>query len=278
MTQRDVWAHWDRGRALPPSRSSSRSTTAIEALLGPLCRTCSRSWPGVLNLTVKSLRVSGGLTDFDVRTLISSGWELASHTLTHPDLTTPMATALTREVTSSRKVLRARFGVPIDFSAIRPVIRRPRDPVGSSRRLPRGDHHDQGLADQAASTKNSVRSHGLGGGVAGRAQLGAPRPADRVEARVPRPAPRRRRRDGSLPRRATRTAGRSSLSPPAPGSRLLRRPSHRHHGESRQFHSASTSPSERPPVYATLTGRAYIHPLHDTRSSCRRGTGSATGT
>ena len=74
-----------------------------------------RSWPGVLNLTVKNLRVSGGLSESRVRRLISAGWELASHTLTHPDLTALSAAALAREVSSSRIELRARFGVPVDF-------------------------------------------------------------------------------------------------------------------------------------------------------------------
>ena len=36
----------------------------------------------VLNLTVKNLHVSGGLSRVKVRQLIAAGWELASHTLT----------------------------------------------------------------------------------------------------------------------------------------------------------------------------------------------------
>ena len=69
----------------------------------------------MLNLTVKNLHVSGGLSQFQVRRLLEDGWELASHTLTHPDLPSLDASALTREVSRSRSVLRAKFGVPVDF-------------------------------------------------------------------------------------------------------------------------------------------------------------------
>ena len=87
VTLRDVWDHWHRGATLPPKPvvisfdDGYRSVT--QAALPHLQ---ARSWPGVLNLTVKNLRVSGGLSEFKVRSLLAAGWELASHTLTHPDL------------------------------------------------------------------------------------------------------------------------------------------------------------------------------------------------
>jgi peptidoglycan/xylan/chitin deacetylase (PgdA/CDA1 family) len=116
VTQRDVWNHWHRGGALPRkpvvvSFDDGYRGVAVAAL--PEMR--RRAWPGVLNLTVKNLRVSGGLSEYRVRTLIAAGWELASHTLTHPDLTRLDDRTLSREVTRSRAVLRARFGVPVDF-------------------------------------------------------------------------------------------------------------------------------------------------------------------
>jgi peptidoglycan/xylan/chitin deacetylase (PgdA/CDA1 family) len=116
VTQRDVWNHWHRGATLPPkpiviSFDDGYRSVAVTAL--PHMK--RRSWPGVLNLTVKNLRVSGGLSAFKVRMLIAAGWELASHTLTHPDLTGLDERALAREVTRSRAVLRSRFGVPVDF-------------------------------------------------------------------------------------------------------------------------------------------------------------------
>lgn len=116
VTQRDVWNHWHRGVALPRkpiviSFDDGYRSVAEAAL--PHLR--SRAWPGVLNLTVKNLRVSGGLSEYDVRTLLAADWELASHTVTHPDLPGLDDAALTREVRDSRRILSSRFDVPVDF-------------------------------------------------------------------------------------------------------------------------------------------------------------------
>jgi len=116
VTQRDVWNHWHRGTALPRKpvviSFDDGYRSVAEAALPEMRR---RSWPGVLNLTVKNLRVSGGLSESRVRMLIAAGWELASHSLTHPDLTSLDDRSLSREVTHSRAALRSRFGVPVDF-------------------------------------------------------------------------------------------------------------------------------------------------------------------
>jgi peptidoglycan/xylan/chitin deacetylase (PgdA/CDA1 family) len=79
---------------------------------GPLLR--ARSWPGVLNLEVAHV-VHGDLTPRMIRRLLTDGWELASHTLTHPDLTVLDSRRLKREVAGSRRWLRRRFGVDVDF-------------------------------------------------------------------------------------------------------------------------------------------------------------------
>jgi peptidoglycan/xylan/chitin deacetylase (PgdA/CDA1 family) len=71
-------------------------------------------WPGVLNLELRNLG-RGGITSRQVRALLAAGWELASHTLNHPDLTTLDEAALRHEVADSRTELRRRFGVPVDF-------------------------------------------------------------------------------------------------------------------------------------------------------------------
>lgn len=116
VTQRDLWNHWHRGAALPARpivlSFDDGYRSVADAAFPHMQR---RSWPGVLNLTVKNLRVSGGLSESRVRRLIAAGWELASHTLTHPDLTGLDASALAREVGRSRRMLRSRFGVPVDF-------------------------------------------------------------------------------------------------------------------------------------------------------------------
>ena len=116
VTQRAVWDHWHRGRPLPArpiviSFDDGYREVADSAL--PIMQ--ALEWPGVLNLTVKNLRVSGGLTEWRVQKLIDAGWELASHTQTHPDLPSLSGSALTAEVAGSRAILRSRFGVPVDF-------------------------------------------------------------------------------------------------------------------------------------------------------------------
>ena len=72
-------------------------------------------WPGVLNLKLDNMRARGGITPTHVRALIDAGWELASHTISHPDLTTLPAAALEREVAESRWQLQRQFHVPVHF-------------------------------------------------------------------------------------------------------------------------------------------------------------------
>ena len=69
-----------------------------------------RDWPGVLNLQAQG----SDLPDADVHKMLDGGWELASHTITRPDLTTVDSTTLEHEVAGSRQMLRQRFGVPVD--------------------------------------------------------------------------------------------------------------------------------------------------------------------
>jgi peptidoglycan/xylan/chitin deacetylase (PgdA/CDA1 family) len=71
-------------------------------------------WPGVLNLVLQNVG-PGGITAHEVRGLIASGWEIDSHTLTHPDLTTLPPVPLRHELVGSRAEIRRRFGQPADF-------------------------------------------------------------------------------------------------------------------------------------------------------------------
>jgi peptidoglycan/xylan/chitin deacetylase (PgdA/CDA1 family) len=68
-------------------------------------------WPGVLNLELRNLG-KGGITEHQVRALMAAGWEVDSHTLTHPDLTTVGDARLRRELAGSRREIRRRFGSP----------------------------------------------------------------------------------------------------------------------------------------------------------------------
>ena len=58
---------------------------------------------------------SWGLSPRRVRAFLSAGWELDSHTINHPDLTTLGPAQLREEVAASRRILRRQFHVPVDF-------------------------------------------------------------------------------------------------------------------------------------------------------------------
>ncbi len=79
---------------------------------GPVLR--GLQWPGVLNLALNNLR-PGDITVPEVRRLIAWGWEIDSHTLTHPDLTTLAPNALRHELAGSRAAIVRRLGQPARF-------------------------------------------------------------------------------------------------------------------------------------------------------------------
>jgi peptidoglycan/xylan/chitin deacetylase (PgdA/CDA1 family) len=66
-------------------------------------------WPGVLfEITEEHLR------PFEIRPVIELGWEVDSHSATHPDLTELSGQELEYQVAASRRYLRRKFGVPSD--------------------------------------------------------------------------------------------------------------------------------------------------------------------
>jgi peptidoglycan/xylan/chitin deacetylase (PgdA/CDA1 family) len=68
----------------------------------------AHGFPGVLNLQI------GNLVPLHVRQLIRGGWQIASHTFTHPDLTTVDPAQLTHEVRDSRFWLERVYRVPVN--------------------------------------------------------------------------------------------------------------------------------------------------------------------
>ncbi len=69
-------------------------------------------WPGVLDLKAEG----SDLYASNVEAMIAAGWELASHTIHHSDLTTLDAAQLKEELSDSRALLRREYGVPVkDF-------------------------------------------------------------------------------------------------------------------------------------------------------------------
>jgi peptidoglycan/xylan/chitin deacetylase (PgdA/CDA1 family) len=104
-----VLAHWRDGAPLPRkpivlSFDDGYPGDWLYAL--PILR--AKHFPGVLNLQI------GNIVPLRVRELLRAGWQLASHTFTHPDLTTVGQAQLRREVGSSRLWLERTFGVRVD--------------------------------------------------------------------------------------------------------------------------------------------------------------------
>jgi len=106
-----VFDAWHGRAALPPrpivlsfdDGYRSHVTAALPIL-------ASRNWPGVLNLDLSNLAPPWGVGIRGVRRLISAGWEIDAHSLSHPDLTTLSGAALAREVSGSRRAIRRLFG------------------------------------------------------------------------------------------------------------------------------------------------------------------------
>jgi len=116
VTLQEAWDSWHADGPLPTkpvvvSFDDGYHSHLANAL--PVLR--ALGWPGVLNLELKNIRSDYGLTAPQVRALIAAGWELDSHTIDHPDLTTVDAATLRHEVADSRAELKRRFGVPVDF-------------------------------------------------------------------------------------------------------------------------------------------------------------------
>lgn len=115
VTLKQVYDAWERGGLVPPkpivvSFDDGYRGDYTDAM--PIL--AAQDWPGVLNLEVNNME-NGELTEEMVREMLDAGWELGSHTTTHPDLTGVTRAVLRDEVAGSRALLAERFGVPVDF-------------------------------------------------------------------------------------------------------------------------------------------------------------------
>jgi peptidoglycan/xylan/chitin deacetylase (PgdA/CDA1 family) len=118
VTMDQVLAHWRRGAPLPPGRPivltfdngyRSQYTHAL-----PVLR--ALGWVGVENIQLTGLPPSqGGLTRRQVRGLLHAGWELDTQGLSHADLVTLGAAGRHAEIADPRRILRRRFGVPVNW-------------------------------------------------------------------------------------------------------------------------------------------------------------------
>jgi peptidoglycan/xylan/chitin deacetylase (PgdA/CDA1 family) len=111
-----VWDAWSGGPPLPRrpvvvSFDDGYADQVRHAL--PALRRAR--WPGVLNLALDFLPAMGGPAA--VRRLLAAGWEIDSHSITHPDLTTLAPARMRAELAGSRARIRELFGVPANFFA-----------------------------------------------------------------------------------------------------------------------------------------------------------------
>jgi peptidoglycan/xylan/chitin deacetylase (PgdA/CDA1 family) len=111
---RQAYDYWRLGYALPPrpvvlsfDDGYRGDYTAAMPILARY------RWAGVLNLAVHN--EDGALWPWQIRQLVSHGWEIDAHTINHVDLTTLGSAALRHEVLGSRQVIRRQFHVPVKF-------------------------------------------------------------------------------------------------------------------------------------------------------------------
>jgi peptidoglycan/xylan/chitin deacetylase (PgdA/CDA1 family) len=118
VTMDQLEANWTRGVPLGPGRPvvitfdngyESQYTNAL-----PVLRRLG--WVGVENIQLLGLPPSeGGLTDAQVRGLISAGWELDTQGMSHADLITLDAAGLQYQIAHARALLRSRYGVAVNW-------------------------------------------------------------------------------------------------------------------------------------------------------------------
>lgn len=114
VTLQEVWDAWHHGGLLPShpvvvSFDDGYYGEYRDAL--PTLR--AMRWPAVLNLKLDNLADLGGVRN--VKRMIAAGWEIDSHTITHPDLTSLTDERLRYELAGSRARLQRLLGVPARF-------------------------------------------------------------------------------------------------------------------------------------------------------------------
>jgi peptidoglycan/xylan/chitin deacetylase (PgdA/CDA1 family) len=118
ITQDQMWAYWQRGVPLPAGKPivvsfdngyQSQYTNAL-----PVLRRLG--WVGDENIQLTGLPPSqGGLSQAQVKGLVTAGWELDTQGVSHADLIALNTTQLAEQVDGSRKTIQQRYGVPVNW-------------------------------------------------------------------------------------------------------------------------------------------------------------------
>jgi len=119
VTLQQVWDYWHDEGTLPAKpivlTFDDGTSGQVENTLPVLEK---YGWPGVISVVVPNVSDAGGslsISPDQIRRLLDAGWELDSHSMTHPDMTTVSAARLQYELTESRRRLQEQFGVPCNF-------------------------------------------------------------------------------------------------------------------------------------------------------------------
>lgn len=116
VTLKAVWNAWTKGTPLPKKPvvfSFDDGYFSQAQIAAPALRKVG--WPGVLNLAVRDLGPDGLPRHLAQQMVDRDGWEVDSHTLTHPDLRTVSAAQLKQELVGSRTKIRELLGVTPQF-------------------------------------------------------------------------------------------------------------------------------------------------------------------
>ena len=110
VTLQQVLAAWSRGAALPRHPVVLTFDDGYPSQYDVAFQTLHRlGWAGVLNLEVRNLGPRGLLPE-QVSAMQRDGWEIDSHTVTHPDLTKVSSGGLRYQVEDSRRLIQQQFG------------------------------------------------------------------------------------------------------------------------------------------------------------------------
>jgi peptidoglycan/xylan/chitin deacetylase (PgdA/CDA1 family) len=118
VTMQQVYDLWTKGVPLPRRPVVISFDDGYRSIWANALPAMKRAgMRGVLNLELAELAQTsqGGISADQVRDLQTAGWEIDSHTLTHPDLTALDDPALRRELVASRRRIRTLFKVPANF-------------------------------------------------------------------------------------------------------------------------------------------------------------------
>jgi peptidoglycan/xylan/chitin deacetylase (PgdA/CDA1 family) len=111
VTLTSVEKSWDGGGTLPPKPVVvSFDDGYLSQYVGAFPIMQQLGWPGVLDLKA----AGSDLPDADAKKMIDAGWELASHTINHLDVTTLDAATLHHELADSKRILESKFGVQVE--------------------------------------------------------------------------------------------------------------------------------------------------------------------